>query len=141
MLLGRFTYGVWTIEVPVRGDSGYWRVLLLIVFAVGLLTVAGCAKDSDVEATSELNASFEGTASAEDVGAAKTAFDEGRYQDAVYLLNKVVARGDLNTRQKNAVGEMAGKIMQAVHNDPQLSADRKLHRMLELLIRHTMGEP
>ena len=108
---------------------------------VGLLLIAGCGSDSDVEASSELAASFEGTAGAEDAGAAKAAFDEGRYQDAVHLLNKVVAHGDLNDRQKKVVGDMAGKIMQAVHNDPQLSADRKLHRMLELLIRQTLGEP
>jgi len=120
-----------------------WKLAfsLLGSLTLVLILIGGCGKDPEAEATSELAASFEGTPAKEDVMAAKAAFEEGRYKDAVSLLHKVVSRGDLNERQKKAMAGIVGQVMQAVHNDPALSADRKLHRMMELLILQTMGEP
>jgi len=35
---------------------------------------------------------------------------------------------------------IVGQVLQAVRNDPELNADPKLHRPMELLILRTMGE-
>lgn len=115
--------------------------LLLVVFLLMMMLLIGCGRDPKADATSELAASFEGSHAEEDVIQANAAFEEGRYKDSLYLLHKVVGRGDLTERQKKAMAGIVGQVLQAVHNDPQLSADPQLHRLMELLIVRTMGEP
>lgn len=116
--------------------------LLLLTYSLVLLVMAsgGCRKSAEVRSVDELAAAFEGSAAEQDALAALTAFQEGRHREAVYLLHKVAGRGDMDERQKQAMVGIVGQVMQVVHNDPKLSADRKLHRMIELLILQTMGE-
>jgi len=108
---------------------------------MAVLLLVGCGRDPKVDATSELANSFDGSPAKEDVMQANAAFEEGRYKDSLSLLHKVVSRSDLTERQKKAMAGIVGQVLQAVHNDPQLSADPQLHRMMELLIRRTLGEP
>jgi hypothetical protein len=114
-------------------------LLLPILLAMTFL-LPGCGQDSEADATAELAASFEGSPAKEDVIKANAAFEEGRYKDSLKLLHAVVGRGDLTERQKRAIGGLIGQLLQAVHEDPQLSKDTQLHRMMELLVRRTMGE-
>ena len=124
------------------GDSGLFNgALLLVVFLLMMTLLIGCGRDPKEDATSELAASFEGSPAKEDVIQANAAFEEGRYKESLYLLHKVVSRGDLTERQKKAMAGIVGQVLQAVHNDPQLSTDPQLHRLMELLIVRTMGEP
>jgi len=114
--------------------------LLTCGLAFLLIPCGGCRKSAEVRSVDELAAAFEGSAAEQDALAALTAFQEGRHREAVYLLHKVAGRGDMDERQKKAMVGIVGQVMQIVHNDPKLSADRKLHRMIELLILQTMGE-
>ena len=111
-----------------------------MVFVLAVLLCVGCGRDPKADATIELAASFEGSPAKEDVMEANAAFEEGRYKDALYLLHKVVSRGDLTERQKKAMAGIVGQVMQAVHDDLQLSTDPRLNRLMELLILRTMGE-
>ena len=123
------------------GDSGLFNsALSLAVFLSVVLLFIGCGRDPKADATSELAASFEGSPAKEDVIQANAAFEESRYKESLYLLHKVVSRGDLKERQKKAMAGIVGQVLQAVHNDPQLSADPQLHRLMDLLILRTMGE-
>lgn len=115
--------------------------LLLAILLMAVLLLVGCGRDPKADATSELANSFDGSPAKEDVMQANAAFEEGRYKDSLSLLHKVVSRSDLTERQKKAMAGIVGQVLQAVHNDPQLSADPQLHRMMELLIRRTLGEP
>jgi len=115
-------------------------LLFLTQFAMVFLLL-GCCKNPQAEATTELAASFEGSPAKEDVIKANAALEEGRYKDSLYLLHKVVSRGALTERQKKAMAGIVGQVLQAIHDDPQLNADPKLHRLMELLILRTMGEP
>ena len=126
--------------IPDRLASKCEYHLLLFGGLALLVMLAGCGKDPQVDATSELAESFEGSPAKEDVMAAKAAFEEGRYKDSLYLLHQVVSSGDLSERQTKAMGGIVGQVMQAVHNDPELNTDPKLHRLMELLILQTMGE-
>jgi hypothetical protein len=113
----------------------------LLLIALGLfLPLLGCGENPEADATNELAASFEGSPAQEDVVKANTAFNEGRYKDALVLLHKVASRADLTERQAAAMAGIVGQLLKAVHEDPQLSQDAQLHRMMELLIRRTMGE-
>jgi len=124
------------------GDSDLFNgALSLAVFSLVMMLFIGCGRDPKADATSELAASFEGSPAKEDVIQANAAFEEGRYKDSLYLLHKVVGRGDLTERQKKAMAGIVGQVLQVVHDDPQLSADPQLHRLMELLIIRTMGEP
>ncbi|MEA3226825.1 MAG: hypothetical protein U9Q07_12820 [Planctomycetota bacterium] len=116
------------------------RRLLSLVVLVMLVLLPGCGKDPEADATAELAASFEGSPAKEDVVKANAAFEEGRYKDSLKLLHAVVGRGVLTERQKKAIGGLVGQLLQAVHEDPQLSKDTQLHRMMELLVLRTMGE-
>jgi len=110
----------------------------MIPIAIGLLM--GCGKDPKADATEELNVSFTGSPARDDMVAAATAFEEGRYKDSLLLLHKIGSRGDLTERQKKAMAGIVGQVLRAVHDDPQLNADPQLHRLIELLIVRTMGE-
>ena len=124
------------------GDSGLFNgALSLVVFLLVIMLLIGCGRDPKADVTSELAASFEGSPAKENVIQANAAFEEGRYKESLYLLHKVVSRGDLTERQKKAMAGIVGQVLQAVHDDPQLSADPQLHRLMELLIVRTMGEP
>lgn len=41
---------------------------------------------------------------------------------------------------KKAMAGIVGRVLQAVHEDSQLSKDKQLHRMMQLLVLRTMGE-
>ena len=114
------------------------RLLLTCLGLVFLLL--GCGENEQADATDELAASFEGSPAREDVIEANAAFSEGRYKDALVLLHRVAGRADLTERQRAAIGGIVGQLLKAVHEDPQLSNDTQLHRMMELLVRRTMGE-
>ena len=114
--------------------------LLSVVVLVVILLLSGCGKDREADATAELAASFEGSPAKEDVIKANAAFDECRYKDSLQLLHRLVSRGDLTERQTRAIAGIVGQLLQAVHEDPELSRDTQLHLMMELLVRRTMGE-
>lgn len=122
------------LDVPSKS-----RLLSLIVLLIIFLS-PGCGKDPEADATAELAASFEGSPAKEDVVKANTAFEERRYKDSLKLIHAAVGRGTLTERQKKAIGSLVGQILQAVHEDPQLTKDTQLHRMMELLVLRTMGE-
>lgn len=122
------------LDVPSKS-----RLLSLIVLLITFLS-PGCGKDPEADATAELAASFEGSPAKEDVVKANTAFEERRYKDSLKLIHAAVGRGTLTERQKKAIGSLVGQLLQAVHEDPQLSKDTQLHRMMELLVLRTMGE-
>ncbi|MFC1635871.1 hypothetical protein ACFL5Z_13615 [Planctomycetota bacterium] len=119
---------------------GLLRGHLLLICLGLLLLCLGCGENPETEATDELAASFEGSPAREDVIKANAAFNEGRYKDSLLLLHKVAGRVDLTERQRAAMGGIVGQLIEAVHEDPQLSQDVQLHRMMELLVRRTMGE-
>ncbi len=112
---------------------------MLICLGVAL-SLLGCGKNPQADATNELAASFEGSPAREDILKANTAFNEGRYKDSLLLLHKVVSHTDLTERQTAAMAGIVGELLKVVHDDPQLSQDTQLHRMMELLVRRTMGE-
>jgi hypothetical protein len=116
--------------------------LLLLISLTMIFIIPGCGKksQSQADATAELAASFEGSPAQEDVIKANTAFMDGRYKDSLNLLHKVVSSGALNERQKKAIAGLVGQLLKAIHEDPQLSKDTQLHRLMELLVRRTMGE-
>jgi len=105
-----------------------------------LLPLLGCGENPETKATDELAASFEGSPAKEDTIKANAAFNEGRYKDSLFLLHKVVGHTTLTERQRSAMAGIVGQLLKAVHEDPQLSQDTQLHRMMELLVRRTMGE-
>ncbi|MEJ2701297.1 MAG: hypothetical protein P8Z79_02535 [Sedimentisphaerales bacterium] len=112
----------------------------------------GCGEDPQTDATDELAASFEGSPAQQDIVEANAALNEGRYKDAnaalnegrykdsLVLLHKVASRVALTERQRAAMAGIVGQLLKAVHEDPHLSQDVQLHRMMELLVRRTMGE-
>ena len=116
------------------------KALLLLQTAVVLL-LFGCRQDPQAEATNELVASFEGSSAQPDIAAAQTAFAEGRYKESLHLLHKVARRDDLTDRQKTAMAGIVGQLLQIVQDDPELARDTQLHRLMEMLVLRTMGEP
>ncbi len=114
--------------------------LLLLTYLVMVFLLASCSKKPETDATAELAASFEGSPAKEDVIKANAAFKEARYKESLVLLHKVVGSADLTERQKKAMAGIVGRLLQAVHEDPQLSKDTELHRLMELLVLRTMGE-
>jgi hypothetical protein len=125
------------------GFNRYLKRHLLLLICLGtVFLLSGCSKksQSDADATAELAASFEGSPAKEDVIKANTAFMEGRYKESLNLLHKVVSSGPLTERQKKAIAGIVGQLLKAVHEDPQLSKDTRIHRLMELLVRRTMGE-
>jgi hypothetical protein len=100
----------------------------------------GCGEDPQTDATDELAASFEGSPAQQDIVEANAALNEGRYKDSLVLLHKVASRVALTERQRAAMAGIVGQLLKAVHEDPHLSQDVQLHRMMELLVRRTMGE-
>ena len=116
--------------------------LLLLTYFVMVFLLLSCGKKSpsQAEATAELAASFEGSPAKEDVIKANAAFMEGRYKESLNLLHKVVGSVVLTERQKKAIAGIVGQLLKAVHEDPQLSKDKQIHRLMELLVRRTMGE-
>jgi len=114
--------------------------LLLLTYFGMVFLLASCSKNPEADATAELAASFEGSPAKEDVIKANAAFKEGRYKESLVLLHKVVGSGDLTERQKKAMAGIVGQLLRAVHEDPQLSEDTQLHRLMELLVLRTMGE-
>jgi len=132
-------YLLYTITGP-----NVWRknsILLLFCLAMVVMLIScGKKSPSKEDATAELAASFEGSPAKEDVIKANAALMEGRYKESLNLLHKVVGAGALTERQKNAISGIVGQLLTAVHEDPQLSKDKQLHRLMELLVRRTMGE-
>ena len=113
----------------------------LLMIGMGLVfSLLGCGENPQAAATNELAASFEGSPAREEILKANTAFIDGRYKDSLLVLHKVVSRTDLTERQRAAMASIVGELLKAVHDDPQLSHDTQLHRMMELLVRRTMGE-
>jgi hypothetical protein len=115
-------------------------LLLTCLATVFLLLSCGKKSQSQADATAEMAASFEGSPAKDDVIKANTAFMEGRYKDSLNLLHKVVGSGALTERQKKAVAGIVGQLLKAVHEDPQLSKDTRIHRLMQLLVVRTMGE-
>jgi len=123
------------------GLNGLLKSRLLLLTHLGMVfLLLGCGKNPEADATAELAASFEGSPAKEDVIKANTAFKEGRYKESLILLHKVVGNADLTERQKKAMAGIVGQLLQAVHEDPKLSEDTQLHRLMELLVLRTMGE-
>lgn len=116
--------------------------LLLLACIVTVFLLPGCGKkpQSQADATAELAASFEGSPAKEDVIKANTALMEGRYKESLNLLHKVVGSVALTERQKTAIAGIVGQLLKAVHEDPQLSKDTRIHRLMQLLVVRTMGE-
>ena len=99
-----------------------------------------CGRNPETDVAAELAASFAGSPAKDDIIQAKTAFEEGRYTESLQLLYKVVSSGGLTERQKKAMAGIVGRVLQAVHENPQLSNDKQLHRMMQLLVVRIMGE-
>jgi len=114
--------------------------LFLLTYLEMVFLLLGCGKNPEADATAELAASFEGSPAKEDVIKANAAFKEGRYKESLVLLHKVVGSVDLTERQKKAMAGIVGRLLQVIHEDPQLSEDTQLHRLMELLVLRTMGE-
>ncbi len=114
--------------------------LFLLTYLGMLFLLTSCGKNPEADVTAELAASFEGSPAKEDVIKANAAFKEGRYKESLVLLHKVVGSVDLTERQKKAMAEIVGRLLQVVHEDPKLSEDTQLHRLMELLVLRTMGE-
>lgn len=113
----------------------------LLFSGLGLIfSLLGCGENPQADATNELAVSFEDSPAREDILKANAAYNDGRYKDSLVLLHKVASHTDLTERQRAAMAGIVGQLLQAVHEDPQLSQDTQLHRMMELLIRRTMGE-
>lgn len=123
-------------------SAGLKKRLLLLTCLGTVFLLPGCGKksQSQADATAELAASFEGSPAKEDVIKANTAFMEGRYKESLNLLHKVVSSGALTERQKKAVAGIVGQLLKVVHEDPQLSKDTRIHRLMQLLVVRTMGE-
>ncbi len=123
------------------GLNGLPRSRLLLLTYLGMVfLLISCSKKPQADATAELAASFEGSPAKEDIIKANAAFKEGRYKESLVLLHKVVGSADLTERQKKAMAGIVGQLLRAVHEDPQLSEDTQLHRLMELLVLRTMGE-
>ena len=116
--------------------------LVLLTYTVMAFLLISCGKksQSQADATAELAASFEGSPAKEDVIKANTAFIEGHYKESLNLLYKVVRSEALTERQKKAVAGIVGQLLKVVHEDPQLSKDTRIHRLMQLLVVRTMGE-
>jgi len=114
--------------------------MFLLTYLGMLILLTSCGKNPEADVTAELAASFEGSLVKEDVIKANVAFEEGRYKESLVLLHKVVGSVDLTERQKKAMAEIVGQLLQVVHQDPKLSEDTQLHRLMELLVLRTMGE-
>jgi len=114
--------------------------LLLLILPAIIFLLLSCGKDPEADVTTELAASFADSPAKEDIIQAKTAFEEGRYKESLQLLYKVVSSGGLTERQRKAMAGIVGRVLQAVHEDPQLSNDKQLHRMMQLLVVRIMGE-
>ena len=116
--------------------------LLLLTCLAAIFLLLSCSKKSpsQADATAELAASFEGSPAKEDVIKANAAFKEGRYKESLNLLHKVVGSGALTERQKKAMAGIVGQLLKAVHEDPQLSKDTQIHRLMQMLVVRTMGE-
>ena len=115
-------------------------ILLICLAIIVLLLSCGKKSPSQADATAELAASFEGSPAKENVIKANTAFIEGRYKESLEFLHKVVGTGALTERQKKAMAGIVGQLLKAVHEDPQLSKDTQLHRLMQMLVLRTMGE-
>jgi hypothetical protein len=115
-------------------------LLLFLACSTTVILLSGCDKKSSVDATIELAASFEDSPVKEDIIKANTAFLEGRYKESLNLLHKVVSNATLTERQKKAMAGILGQLLKAVHQDPQLSKDTQLHRLMQMLVQRTMGE-
>ena len=113
--------------------------LLLMLPAIFFLLFS-CGRNPETDVAAELAASFAGSPAKDDIIQAKTAFEEGRYTESLQLLYKVVSSGGLTERQKKAMAGIVGRVLQAVHENPQLSNDKQLHRMMQLLVVRIMGE-
>ena len=115
---------------------------LLLICSITIVLLLSCSKKSptQADATAELAASFEGSPAKEDVIKANTAFMEGHYKESLNLLHKVVGSVVLTERQKKAMAGIVGQLLKAVHEDPQLSKDKQLHSMIQMLVLRTMGE-
>ncbi len=123
------------------GLKGLLRSRLLLLTYLGMVfLLISCGKKPQADATAELADSFEGSPAKEDVIKANAAFKEGRYKESLVLLHKVVGSADLTECQKKAMAGIVGQLLRAVHEDPQLSEDTQLHRLMELLVLRTMGE-
>ena len=122
--------------------AGLKKCLLLLTCLATVFLLLSCGKksQSQADATAELAASFEGSPAKEDVIKANTAFMEGRYKDSLNLLHKVVSSEALTERQKKAMAGIVGQLLKAVHEDPQLYKDTRIHRLMQLLVVRTMGE-
>jgi hypothetical protein len=131
----------WSATIDFWNSGPLNGFLLLMVFLSTVFVPLGCGRDPKADATTELAASFEDSPAREDAIKANTAFEQGRYKESLQLLHKVVSRGDLTERQRKAISGLVGQVLQAVHDDPKLSADPQIHRLMELLILRTMGEP
>ena len=117
------------------------KALLLLLPAAVAFLLFGCSHDPQAEATDELVASFEGSLAQPDIAEAQTAFQEGRYKESLHLLHKVARRDDLTDRQKTAMAGIVGQLLQIVQDDPELARDTQLHRLMEMLVLRTIGEP
>ena len=123
------------------GLKGLLKSRLFLLTYLGMVfLLTSCGKKPETDATAELAASFEGSPAKDDVIKANAAFKEGRYKESLVLLHKVVGSADLTERQKKAMAGIVGRLLQAVHEDPKLSEDTQLHRLMELLVLRTMGE-
>ena len=114
--------------------------MFLLTYLGMLFLLTSCGNNPEADVTAELAASFEGSPAKEDVIKANDAFKEGRYKESLVLLHKVVGSVDLTERQKKAMAGIVGRLLQVVHEDPKLSEDTQLHRLMELLVLRTMGE-
>ena len=131
-----------SLTTPAGPNSLLKSRLLLPTCLATVILLLSCGKksQSQADATAELAASFEGSPAKEDVIKANTAFMEGRYKESLNLLHKVVGSGALTERQKKAVAGIVGQLLKVVHEDPQLSKDTRIHRLMQLLVVRTMGE-
>ena len=123
--------------------SGRLKIrLLLLTCLATIFPLLSCGKKSpsEADATAELAASFEGSPAKEDVIKANAALTEGRLKESLNLLHKVVGSGVLTERQKKAMAGIVGQLLKAVHEDPQLSKDTQIHRLMQMLVLRTMGE-
>jgi len=114
--------------------------LFLLTYLGMLFLLTSCSKNPEADVIAELAASFEGSPAKEDVIKANAAFEEGRYKESLVLLHKVVGSVELTERQKKAMAGIVGRLLQAVHEDPKLSEDTELHRLMKLFVLRTMGE-
>ena len=116
--------------------------LLILVCLAMVFILLSCGKksQSQADATAELAASFEGSPVLEDVLKANTALMEGNYRESLNLLHKVVGSIALTERQKKAIAGIVGQLLKVVHEDPQLSKDTRIHRLMQMLVVRTMGE-